>query len=155
MTTGDSNHIERATCLARCLVTIWGLSERLGSLSYSEDEGEVFLGRSVTQHKNMGDDTARIIDEEIRDMIDRNYNRAEMILKENIDILHTMTDALMKYETIDANQIDALMEGKEVPAPKDWVDLDDDDSSNTSSGQAKKKDTGKDGTIGGAAGQHQ
>ena len=103
----------------------------------------------------MGDDTARIIDEEIRDMIDRNYNRAETILKENIDILHTMTDALMKYETIDASQIDALMEGKEVSAPKDWVDLDDDDISNTpSSGQAKKKDSGKDGTIGGTAGQH-
>ena len=155
VTTGASNDIERATGLARSMVTKWGLSERLGPLSYSEDEGEVFLGRSVTQHKNMGDDTARIIDEEIRDLIDRNYNRAETILKENIDILHTMTDALMKYETIDASQIDALMEGKEVPAPKDWVDLDDDDISNTpSSGQAKKKDSGKDGTIGGTAGQH-
>lgn len=155
VTTGASNDIERATSLARSMVTKWGLSERLGPLSYSEDEGEVFLGRSVTQHKNMGDDTARIIDEEIRDLIDRNYNRAEEILKENIDILHTMTDALMKYETIDASQIDALMAGKEVPAPKDWVDLDDDDISNTpSSGQAKKKDSGKDGTIGGTAGQH-
>lgn len=155
VTTGASNDIERATSLARSMVTKWGLSERLGPLSYSEDEGEVFLGRSVTQHKNMGDDTARIIDEEIRDLIDRNYNRAEEILKENVDILHTMTDALMKYETIDASQIDALMVGKEVPAPKDWVDLDDDDISNTpSSGQAKKKDSGKDGTIGGTAGQH-
>lgn len=154
VTTGASNDIERATGLARNMVTKWGLSERLGPLTYSEDEGEVFLGRSVTQHKNMGDDTARIIDEEIRSLIDNNYQRAESILKERLDILHAMTDTLMKYETIDAAQIDALMEGKDVPAPKDWTDLDDDDTSSPSSGQAEKKDTGKDGTIGGTAGQH-
>jgi cell division protease FtsH len=155
VTTGASNDIERATELARSMVTKWGLSERLGPLSYSEDEGEVFLGRSVTQHKNMGDDTARIIDEEIRDLIDRNYERAENILKERMDVLHNMTDALMKYETIDAEQIDALMEGREVPAPKDWVDLDidDDDASSSMSGKEDKKDSG-DGTIGGPAGQH-
>jgi cell division protease FtsH len=155
VTTGASNDIERATELARSMVTKWGLSERLGPLSYSEDEGEVFLGRSVTQHKNMGDDTARIIDEEIRELIDRNYERAENILKERMDVLHNMTDALMKYETIDAGQIDALMEGREVPAPKDWVDLDidDDDASSSMSGKKDKKDSG-DGTIGGPAGQH-
>jgi cell division protease FtsH len=155
VTTGASNDIERATELARSMVTKWGLSERLGPLSYSEDEGEVFLGRSVTQHKNMGDDTARIIDEEIRELIDRNYERAENILKERMDVLHNMTDALMKYETIDAGQIDALMEGREVPAPKDWVDLDidDDDASSSMSGKEDKKDSG-DGTIGGPAGQH-
>jgi cell division protease FtsH len=154
VTTGASNDIERATNLARSMVTKWGLSDRLGPLTYSEDEGEVFLGRSVTQHKNMGDDTARIIDEEIRDLIERNYDRAETILKERIDILHAMTDALMKYETIDADQIDALMEKREVPAPKDWIDLDDDDDTNSSVSDGKgKKDTG-DGTIGGPASQH-
>jgi len=154
VTTGASNDIERATELARNMVTKWGLSERLGPLTYSEDEGEVFLGRSVTQHKNMGDDTARIIDEEIRSLIDNNYERAETILKERLDILHTMTDALMKYETIDAGQIDALMEGKDVPAPKDWVDMDDDDDASSSMSDKKDKKDSGDGTIGGPAGQH-
>jgi len=155
VTTGASNDIERATDIARNMVTKWGLSDRLGPLTYSEDEGEVFLGRSVTQHKNLGDDTARIIDEEVRSLIDSNYERAENILKEHLEVLHAMTDALMKYETIDANQIDALMEGKEVPAPKDWVDLDDDDDSTSSSApDGKAKKGSGDGTIGGPAGQH-
>ena len=155
VTTGASNDIERATDLARNMVTKWGLSERLGPLTYSEDEGEVFLGRSITQHKNMGDDTARIIDEEIRSMIDRNYERAEKILKEHMDVLHSMTDALMKYETIDAHQIDALMVGEKVPAPKDWVDMDDDNDADSSMPDKKeKKDSSKDGSIGGPAGQH-
>lgn len=158
VTTGASNDIERATSLARSMVTKWGLSERLGPLTYSEDEGEVFLGRSVTQHKNMGDDTARIIDEEIRSLIDRNYERAENILKERTEVLHNMTAALMKYETIDATQIDALMEGREVPPPKDWVDLDDDDtttnSDSDSSNKEEKKGSAKDGKIGGPAGEH-
>jgi len=156
VTTGASNDIERATEIARNMVTKWGLSDRLGPLTYSEDEGEIFLGRSVTQHKNIGDDTARIIDEEIRNLIDANYQRAETLLKERLEVLHDMTDALMKYETIDASQIDALMEGREVPAPKDWVDLDDDnddDASSHASGKKAKKDSG-DGTIGGPAGQH-
>ncbi|PCI07713.1 MAG: ATP-dependent zinc metalloprotease FtsH [Gammaproteobacteria bacterium] len=155
VTTGASNDIERATDIARNMVTKWGLSDRLGPLTYSEDEGEVFLGRSVTQHKNLGDDTARIIDEEIRCIIDINYKRAESLLKEHLNVLHTMTDALMKYETIDANQIDALMEGRDVPPPKDWVDVDDDDDTSSSvSGKKENKSTGKDGTIGGPAGQH-
>jgi len=156
VTTGASNDIERATDIARNMVTKWGLSDRLGPLTYSEDEGEVFLGRSVTQHKNLGDDTARIIDEEVRCLIDANYERAATLLKEHLDVLHTMTDALMKYETIDANQIDALMAGEAVPAPKDWVDLDDDDNDSTTSSspdKKAKKDSG-DGTIGGPAGQH-
>jgi len=153
VTTGASNDIERATDIARNMVTKWGLSERLGPLAYSEDEGEVFLGRSITQHKNMGDDTARIIDEEIRAFIDRNYERAETILKENINILHMMSDALMKYETIDAAQIDALMEGKVPPPPKDWTDVSDDEP-NDSGGAAKSADKKSDGSIGGPAGQH-
>ncbi len=158
VTTGASNDIERATDLARNMVTKWGLSERLGPLTYSEDEGEVFLGRSVTQHKNMADDTARIIDEEIRALIDTNYERAKNILQEHLGVLHAMTDALMKYETIDAHQIDALMAGENVPAPKDWVDLDDDDDANSPMSDKKekkdKKNSGKDGSIGGPAGQH-
>ncbi len=162
VTTGASNDIERATEIARNMVTKWGLSDRLGPLTYSEDEGEVFLGRSVTQHKNLGDDTARIIDEEVRSLIDKNYQRAESILKEHMEVLHTMTDTLMKYETIDANQIDALMEGKDVPPPKDWVDMDDDDDAGSSTHDKKEKKPGKkesgksdeDGTIGGPAGQH-
>ena len=154
VTTGASNDIERATDIARNMVTKWGLSEKLGPLSYSEDEGEVFLGRSVTQHKNVADDTARVIDEEIRDFIDRNYQRAETLLKENEDILHSMSDALMKYETIDASQIDQLMERAEVSAPKDWSD-DDSSTPGASAGEKKdEKETKGDGSIGGPASLH-
>jgi len=152
VTTGASNDIERATDIARNMVTKWGLSDRLGPLSYSEDEGEIFLGRSVTQHKNVGDDTARIIDEELRNFIDRNYQRAETILKENITILHLMADALMKYETIDTGQIDALMEGKEPPPPEDWTDTD--TSPKDSGGGASAKKSKSDGSIRGPASQH-
>jgi len=155
VTTGASNDIERATDIARNMVTKWGLSEKLGPLSYSEDEGEVFLGRSVTQHKNVADDTARVIDEEIRDFIDRNYQRAEQLLKDNEDILHSMSDALMKYETIDASQIDQLMERGEVSAPKDWTDNDDSDTPSASAGEKKdEKEAKGDGSIGGPASLH-
>ncbi|VAW61954.1 Cell division protein FtsH [hydrothermal vent metagenome] len=158
VTTGASNDIERATEIARNMVTRWGLSEKLGPLTYSEDEGEVFLGRSVTQHKNMADDTARVIDEEVRDFIDRNYARAEGLLKENMDILHAMFEALMKYETIDAAQIDQLMERREVSPPKDWDDSDNDTPSAKSTHndeEKKQKSKGKgDGSIGGPASSH-
>jgi cell division protease FtsH len=121
VSTGASNDIERATELARNMVTKWGFSQRLGPLSYSEEEGEVFLGRSVTRHKTVAEETSHSIDEEIRTFIDRNYQRAETILKSNIDILHSMAAALMKYETIDKNQIDDLMERKEnVREPAGW-----------------------------------
>ncbi|MEY4210996.1 MAG: ATP-dependent metalloprotease [Pseudomonadota bacterium] len=120
VSTGASNDIERATELARNMVTKWGLSQRLGPLAYSEEEGEVFLGRSVTQHKSVAEETSHTIDEEIRSIIDRNYERAEKILKENADILHAMSDALMKYETIDKYQIDDLMNRKPVREPKGW-----------------------------------
>ncbi|NOQ65280.1 MAG: ATP-dependent zinc metalloprotease FtsH [Methyloprofundus sp.] len=122
VSTGASNDIERATELARNMVTKWGLSRRLGPLAYSEEEGEVFLGRSVTQHKSVADETSHLIDEEIRTIIDKNYQRAEEILKENVDILHAMSDALMKYETIDKDQIADLMAGIPVRDPKDWDD---------------------------------
>ena len=154
VTTGASNDIERATNIARNMVTKWGLSDRLGPLTYSEDEGEVFLGRSVTQHKNMGDDTARIIDEEIRSFVDRNYARAEKLLKENMNVLHMMADALIKYETIDAIQIDALMQGKEPPPPEDWVDTDSSAPSGSDGGNADSKKKAADSSIRGPAGQH-
>ncbi|MCW8934336.1 MAG: ATP-dependent zinc metalloprotease FtsH [Gammaproteobacteria bacterium] len=155
VTTGASNDIERATDIARNMVTKWGLSEKLGPLAYSEDEGEVFLGRSVTQHKNLADDTARVIDEEIRDFIDRNYKRAEEILNENLDILHSMSDALMKYETIDTAQIDQLMAREKVSPPKDWSDSDNNSGASSSSTkeESKKEDKG-DGSIGGPASLH-
>ncbi|PSU31875.1 ATP-dependent zinc metalloprotease FtsH [Photobacterium lutimaris] len=126
VSTGASNDIERATDIARKMVTQWGFSEKLGPLLYAEDEGEVFLGRSVTQSKHMSDDTAKLIDNEVRTLIDRNYERAREILEQNMDIMHAMKDALMKYETIDAGQIDDLMERKTViRAPKGWGNEDD------------------------------
>ncbi|MDO7597315.1 MAG: ATP-dependent zinc metalloprotease FtsH [Pseudomonadota bacterium] len=122
VTTGASNDIQRATKLAHDMVTKWGLSDNMGPMSYGEDEGEVFLGRSVTQHKSVSDLTAKAIDEDIRTLINRNYQRAENILTENLDKLHAMTALLVKYETIDSHQIDAIMEGREPGAPKDWTD---------------------------------
>ncbi|MET0034301.1 MAG: ATP-dependent zinc metalloprotease FtsH [Candidatus Thiodiazotropha lotti] len=154
VTTGASNDIKRATELARNMVTKWGLSERLGPLMYSEEEEEVFLGRSVTQHKNVSDDTAHTIDEEIRNFIDRNYDRAESILNENLEKLHVMADALMKYETIDTQQINDIMEGKPPRPPKDWVDNDmDSDDGARPSGESPSSDDVP-GPIGGPAGQH-
>ncbi|MCK5871182.1 MAG: ATP-dependent zinc metalloprotease FtsH [Methylococcales bacterium] len=122
VSTGASNDIERATELARNMVTKWGFSRRLGPLAYSEEEGEVFLGRSVTQHKSVAEETSHSIDEEIRLIIDKNYKRAQDILLDNTDILHSMSDALMKYETIDKYQIDDLMNRKPVRKPQGWDD---------------------------------
>ena len=122
VTTGASNDIERATLIARNMVTRWGLSEKLGPLTYSEEQDEVFLGHSVTKHKAVSDETARIIDEEIKHIIDRNYKRAEKLLKESIDKLHVMAEALMKYETIDSNQIEQIMQGKVPSPPEGWDD---------------------------------
>ncbi|MEL7449781.1 MAG: ATP-dependent zinc metalloprotease FtsH [Pseudomonadota bacterium] len=150
VTTGASNDIERATDIARNMVTKWGLSERLGPLTYSEDDGEVFLGHSVTQHKQVSAETANVIDEEVRRLIDVNYERAENILKEKVDILHAMADALIRFETIDEKQIADLMAGREVTPPEDW-----DDSNTPSAPTPKKPRTGDgDATIGGPAGQH-
>lgn len=140
VTTGASNDIERATELARNMVTKWGLSNRMGPLTYSEEEGEVFLGRSVTKTKTVSDETAHAIDSEIRGIIDRNYQRALDILTENTDKLHKMTDALMKYETIDQSQIDSIMEGKDPGPPRDWGDSGSSDPSD-GGGSAKAKST--------------
>ena len=121
VTTGASNDIERATQLARNMVTRWGLSERLGPLAYGEEQGEVFLGRSVTQTQSISEQTQHLIDEEIRSVIDRNYERAERLIKDNLDKMQLMADALMKYETIDRFQIDEIMQGRIPSPPRDWV----------------------------------
>jgi cell division protease FtsH len=123
VTTGASNDIQRATELANNMVKKWGLSD-MGPLAYGEDEGEVFLGRQVTQHKHISDETFQKIDTEITKIIDVNYKVAEKILKKNVDILHSMAKALMKYETIDVEQIDALMAGNEPKESAFVADLD-------------------------------
>jgi cell division protease FtsH len=150
VTTGASNDIERATEIARNMVTKWGLSDRLGPLTYSEDDGEVFLGRSVTQHKQVSDETAHTIDEEVRTIIDKNYERAETLLKENVEKLHAMAKALVKYETIGEVQIKDIMEGREPQPPEDWddsIDIDSDKDSSTPETEPK-------GSIGGPASEH-
>ena len=122
VTTGASNDIQRATELARNMVTRWGLSEKLGPLTYSEEEGEVFLGHSVTKHKTVSDQTQDLIDEEVRSIVERNYQRSTRILRENEKRLHVMADALIRYETIDVEQIKDIMEGREPRPPRDWSD---------------------------------
>ncbi len=152
VSTGASNDIERATELARNMVTKWGLSRRLGPLAYGEEDGEVFLGHSVTQNKTIADGTAVTINEEIRKIIDQNYQRAEQILKDNEDILHSMSNALMKYETIDKYQIEDLMDRKPVRDPQGW---DDTPPSNKKDEADKKEKNDKkdDSSIDGAAEQ--
>ncbi|MBK1700355.1 ATP-dependent metalloprotease [Thiococcus pfennigii] len=122
VTTGAQNDIHRATDLARNMVTKWGLSDRLGPLAYGEDEQEVFLGHSVAQHKNVSDETTHLIDEEVRAIIEQQYGRARQLLTEQMDKLHAMAEALMKYETIDAAQIDDIMAGRQPRPPRDWDD---------------------------------
>ncbi|MDX1901653.1 MAG: ATP-dependent zinc metalloprotease FtsH [Gammaproteobacteria bacterium] len=121
VTTGASNDIQKATELARNMVTRWGLSEKLGPLTFGDDEREVFLGHSVARHKEISESTAGIIDQEVHDIIDRNYQRAEQILKEHLKELHAMADALIKYETIDQLQINDIMSGKTPREPKDYT----------------------------------
>jgi cell division protease FtsH len=120
VTTGASNDIERATKMARNMVTKWGLSNELGPVTYGEEEDEVFLGRSVTQHKNVSNETARKIDEVVREILDRAYARSKQLLTENIEKLHMMADALLQYETIDSRQIDDIMAGRVPGPPADW-----------------------------------
>lgn len=121
VTTGASNDIERATELARNFVTRWGLSKELGPIAYGKNEEEVFLGHSVTQTQNISGATAQRIDEEVRKLIDSCYKRAEKILKDNIDALHLMSEALLKFETIDKDQIEDAMAGREPRTPADWT----------------------------------
>jgi len=152
VTTGASNDIMRSTELARNMVTKWGLSDKLGPLTYSEDEGEIFLGHSVAQHKSVSDETAHSIDQEIRSIIDRSYARAEEILKTNLDKLHAMADALMKFETIDSDQIDDIMNGKPPRPPADWDESE--STSGSGDGDSSSADEKPDSKIGGPAGQH-
>lgn len=152
VTTGAANDIERATEIARNMVTKWGLSDRLGPLTYSEEEGEIFLGRSVTQHKQVSDDTANAIDEEVRRIIDVNYQRAQKILKDKVDILHAMAKSLIKYETIDQGQIKEIMEGREPSPPADWEDNVEPKSPDGGS-EAAEADSAA-GKIGGPAQEH-
>src|ERR1700761_9560085 len=149
VTTGASNDIERATDLARNMVTKWGLSDKLGPLTYTEETGEVFLGRSVTQHKQVSDGTAHAIDEEIRNVIETNYQWAKQILVTNLDKLHAMAEALIKYETIDDGQLKDIMDGKPPQPPAGW-----DDSLPTNKQPPAPKPAGQPGTIGSPAGQH-
>ena len=121
VTTGASNDIERATKMARNMATKWGLSDELGPITYGEDEDEVFLGRSVTQHKSISNETASKIDEVVRSILDRAYARSRELLTANLDKLHVMAEALLQYETIDAHQIDDIMAGRQPGPPEDWI----------------------------------
>ena len=154
VTTGASNDIERATEIARAMVTKWGLSEKMGPLSYGDEDGEVFLGHSVTQHKTVSDDTANSIDQEVRRIIDVNYERTVKLIKENMDKLHAMAKALVKYETLDTKQIDDIMAGVKPRPPQDWVDVDDEPTSGMTA-KSRKDDHSKDSEpIGGPASEH-
>jgi cell division protease FtsH len=147
VTTGASNDIERASSLARSMVTKWGFSAKLGPLQYDVDDHEVFLGKSAgTQTKTVSDDTANLIDSEVRDIIDSCYQKATKMLQENIDKLHTMADALMEYETLDSNQIDDIMAGAKPRSP-------DDTPKPTGKVDTSEKDANE-GSIGGPAGEH-
>ena len=151
VTTGAANDIERATEIARNMVTKWGLSDRLGPLTYSEDDGEIFLGRSVTRHKQLSDMTAHVIDEEVRQLVDNCYSEAKKILEKNMKKLHLMADALIKYETIDEAQIKDIMEGRDPQPPEDWEDSDSGgEPESAEEGPGKKATT----PLGGPAGQH-
>ncbi|MCP1651956.1 cell division protease FtsH [Pseudomonas nitroreducens] len=152
VTTGASNDIMRATQLARNMVTKWGLSEKLGPLMYAEEEGEVFLGRSAGgQHSNISGETAKLIDQEVRRIIDDCYGTAKRLLEENRDKLDMMADALMKYETIDADQIDDIMAGRDPREPRDWQG----GNSGSSGNAASPRDEGRqENPIGGPAGEH-
>ncbi|MEP4486777.1 MAG: ATP-dependent zinc metalloprotease FtsH [Halioglobus sp.] len=156
ITTGASNDIQRATEIARNMVTKWGLSEKMGPLLYDEGGEEVFLGRSAgQQHQAMSDDTARQIDQEVRTIIDDCYQSAQRILEENVDKLHLMADALVQYETIDAAQIDVIMSGRVPGPPSDW-DSDNDAGNSDGAGEVSAKDDRPDpaSPIGGPAGEH-
>ncbi|HJR68677.1 MAG TPA: ATP-dependent zinc metalloprotease FtsH [Gammaproteobacteria bacterium] len=150
VTTGASNDIERATEIARNMVTKWGLSDRLGPLTYTEDDGEIFLGRSVTRHKQVSDVTAHAIDEEVRLLIDTCYGDAKRILETNRDKLDIMAAALLKYETIDEQQVKDIMAGREPRPPADW---DEPSEPGKTAPRSVTDDKGA-APLGGPAGQH-
>ncbi|WP_040259355.1 MULTISPECIES: ATP-dependent zinc metalloprotease FtsH [Pseudomonas] len=149
VTTGASNDIMRASQIARNMVTKWGLSEKMGPLMYAEEEGEVFLGRGgSSQNGSVSGETAKMIDSEVRSIIDHCYSTAKQILADNRDKLDAMADALMKYETIDADQIEDIMAGRPVREPRDWT------GGSGSSGTTAKGSERPQAPIGGPAAQH-
>jgi cell division protease FtsH len=152
VTTGASNDIQRATDIARKMVTQWGLSEKMGPLMYDEVDEQVFLGRSAGQaHKSLSGETAKMIDEEVRSIIDECYETARRLLDENSEKLHAMARALMLYETIDSDQIDDIMAGREPREPADWGRDIDDDSPGAGATTTEQK---PESPIGGPAGEH-
>lgn len=153
VTTGASNDIQRATSMAHSMVTKWGLSERLGPLQYDDDQEEVFLGRTAAggSSKRLSSETTKMIDEEVRVIIDDCYTRAEKILNDNRDKLEAMKDALLEYETIDSGQIEDIMAGRKPRPPADWHD---DDFSSTGQVKSDEQERPGQGTIGGPAGEH-
>ena len=152
ITTGASNDIERATKMARAMVTKWGLSDKLGPLMYDEEHEEVFLGKTAgSAHSQVSDETAKQIDAEVRDIIDGCYKTAKKILEENRDKLDAMTEALLEYETIDAAQIEDIMSGRKPQPPGDWNDSDD---PKPKDGKEMDSDSRASGAVGGPAGEH-
>ena len=121
MTTGASNDFERATHIARDMVTRYGMTDALGPMVYAENEGEVFLGRSVTKTTNMSEQTMQKVDSEVRRIIDQQYSLARKLIEDNQDKMHAMAKALLEWETIDSDQIDDIMAGKPPRPPKDWT----------------------------------
>jgi len=158
VTTGASNDIERATEIARNMVTRWGLSQRLGPLAYSEEEGEIFLGRTVSRHKQVSDETTHVIDEEVRGIVEANYKRARQILIEHRDQLDLMAEALIRYETIDSEQIADILAGKPPRPPDGWSESPAAPPSGGAEATPAAAPGGtsgsKDGVVGGPAGQH-
>lgn len=155
VTTGASDDIKKATEICRNMVTKWGLSEKLGPLTYRNDDEEVFLGHSVAKHKEISESTAQLIDEEVRKIVDKGYANAKRILKENLDKLHIMAKALLKYETLDSDQVSDIMQGKEPRAPVGWVEVvadvaggGSDSGSGATKEQAGSKSRGEDGYEG-------
>jgi len=131
VTTGAGDDIKKATKLCRDMVTKWGLSDRLGPLVYGDEDGEVFLGHSVTKTKEISEQTAEAIDQEVRRIVDKTYKAAKDILESKVDILHAMAIALLKYETLDAEQIKDIMEGRTPREPKEWVETKPDSGNST------------------------
>ncbi|HEX5805490.1 MAG TPA: cell division protein FtsH, partial [Macromonas sp.] len=121
MTTGASNDFERATHIARDMVTRYGMTDALGPMVYAENEGEVFLGRSVTKTTHVSEETMRKVDVEVRRIIDEQYALARRLIEEHSDKMHAMAKALLEWETIDSEQLDDIMAGKPPRAPKDFV----------------------------------
>jgi cell division protease FtsH len=121
MTTGASNDFERATHIARDMVTRYGMTDALGPMVYADNEGEVFLGRSVTKTTNMSEETMQKVDAEVRRIIDQQYSQARRLIEDNQDKMHAMAKALLEWETIDSDQIEDIMAGKEPRPPKDWT----------------------------------